>query len=369
MRNLKVNLYDAKKLAVFYMSIGLMPFLHSTYGIGKSSIVHEIADENNLKLIDKRLSQEESVDLKGYPDKLNGRATYLPPDDIPLEGDELPIKYMAIKKGQTMLYGPKIGQPADKDYPEVRYDGWLLFLDEMNSATDEVQAAAYKITLDRKVGQRNVHEACAMIAAGNLETDNGIVNQMATPLATRMVHIVIDNSLEAFMKFAAKIRMDSRITAFLNWKPSYLHDHAPDSEDPTRACNRTWEFADRVIKNKPVDDPLFVHAMAGAITEAKAMEFHTYTQVFATLPKYQEILDQPSFVNIPSEPGTLWAMLGVIGDAAQPADMPKLMNFIVRLPKEHQVVLMLDIGRKNKACTKVKEAAIWCQHNANVVFD
>lgn len=368
-RNLPVDLLQAKELAIFYMSLGLMPFLHSTYGIGKSSIVQEIADEFDLLLIDKRLSQEEPVDLKGYPDKTaNGRATYLPPDDIPLEGDELPIKYPAIKKGQIMLYGPKIGQPADRDYPEVRYKGWLLFLDEMNSATEELQAAAYKITLDKKVGQRRVHEACAMMAAGNLETDNGIVNQMATPLATRMVHIVIANTINVFRQFAAKAGIDSRIMSFLNWKEQYLHLHAPESEDPTRACNRTWEFCDRVVKNKDADDPLFIPAVAGCVTEAIAIEFHTHTKVFANLPDYSAIVAHPEIIQIPNEPGTLWALIGVIGDKAQKGDMPQLMKFVHRLSKEHQFVLMMDIGLKHKECARTPEVAKWTKDNGAIAY-
>lgn len=345
-RNLPVDLLQAKELAIFYMSLGLMPFLHSTYGIGKSSIVQEIADEFDLLLIDKRLSQEEPVDLKGYPDKTaKGRATYLPPDDIPLEGDPLPKK----PDGSS-------------------YKGWLLFLDEMNSATEELQAAAYKITLDKKVGQRRVHEACAMMAAGNLETDNGIVNQMATPLATRMVHIVIANTINVFRQFAAKAGIDSRIMSFLNWKEQYLHLHAPESEDPTRACNRTWEFCDRVVKNKDADDPLFIPAVAGCVTEAIAIEFHTHTKVYANLPDYSAIVAHPEIIQIPNDPGTLWALIGVIGDKAQKGDMPQLMKFVQRLSKEHQFVLMMDIGLKHKECARTPEAAKWTKDNGAIAY-
>jgi hypothetical protein len=367
---MKVNLTEAKELAIFYMGLGLLPMLHGTFGLGKSSIAREIADEFNLLLIDMRLSQCDPTDLNGFPKERNGRSYYAPPENIPLAGDPLPIKTPgrpAIKKGDKLPTGAIA--PANVPAVEpVYYDGWLLFMDEINSADEDMQAASYKVTLDRKIGDKDVHPQCAMIAAGNLETDGAIVNQMSSALVTRLVHIVIDNQLEVFLKWASQIKMDSRITSFLNWKPSYLHHIPENNDDPTYACNRTWEFADRVFKNKDTSDKLFLPALAGCITQGMAMELDTHIKVFATLPKYADIISQPLYTTIPEEPGTMWALIGFVADNAKKADMPQLMQFISRLPKEHQVVLMLDMGRKHPEVMKTSEVTKWCSVNANVVF-
>jgi hypothetical protein len=52
--------------------------------------------------------------LLGFPNIENGRSVYHPPKDIPIVGDKVP----------------------------EGYNGWLLFLDEMNTAPKAVQAAA-----------------------------------------------------------------------------------------------------------------------------------------------------------------------------------------------------------------------------------
>lgn len=366
---MQVNLTQAKDLAMFYMELGLLPMLHGSFGVGKSSIAQEIADDWNLLLIDKRLAQCDPTDLQGFPDKKDGRSTYLPPQDIPLERDPLPMKYPAIKKGQIIPYGAFAGTPAKEDIPAAYYDGWLLFMDEINSADEEVQAASYKITLDRKVGQEKVHSACFMLAAGNLETDGAIVNSMSSALKTRLVHIVINNDLQVFQRWASKQKFDSRITSFLNWKPSYLHDIPENNDDPTYSCNRTWEFANRVMQAMDDNHPLFMSAIAGCISHPKAMELDAHVKVFSTLPEYSTIVADPEFVTIPREAGTLWALLGVVGDNAKKADMEQLMKFILRLPPEHQVVVMLDIGMKNKSCMSSPTATRWCQNNASVIMD
>lgn len=108
-----------KKNLVICMNAGLTPFVTSSPGTGKSDIVREIAKEYNLEVIDIRLSQCASEDLQGLPkfeqDK-NGiqRARFIPFDLFPLEGTPLP-------KGKS---------------------GFILFLDEMNSAPRSIQAAA-----------------------------------------------------------------------------------------------------------------------------------------------------------------------------------------------------------------------------------
>lgn len=93
---------------------GLVPFVRSSPGLGKSAIIRQIAQEHNLKVLDLRLGQCDMTDLLGFPNIENGRSVYHPPKDIPIEGDEIP-------------HG---------------YNGWLLFLDEMNTAPKAVQAAA-----------------------------------------------------------------------------------------------------------------------------------------------------------------------------------------------------------------------------------
>lgn len=96
----------------------LVPMLTGSPGVGKSGIVHQIAKQYHLKVIDLRLSQCDPTDLMGFPDvnrtSTRPKAGYVPMETFPIEGDPIP----------------------------EGYDGWILFLDEFNSAKSAVQAAA-----------------------------------------------------------------------------------------------------------------------------------------------------------------------------------------------------------------------------------
>lgn len=112
----KISTEEAPKHIKRILNAGLVPMLHGSPGTAKSSISHQIAEEMGLKVIDLRLSQCDPTDLAGFPtiDKERNKAGYLPMNTFPIKGDEL---------------------PKDKN-------GWLLLLDEFNSAPPAVQAAA-----------------------------------------------------------------------------------------------------------------------------------------------------------------------------------------------------------------------------------
>jgi MoxR-like ATPase len=59
----------------------------------------------------------------------------------------------------------------------------------MNSAAPAVQAAAYQLILNRRVGKYQLPENVVMVAAGNRESDKGVTYRMPTPLANRFIHL------------------------------------------------------------------------------------------------------------------------------------------------------------------------------------
>lgn len=60
---MKVKTSQASSMIISYIKAKLVPMLVGSPGCGKSQIVHQIADEYNLKVIDLRLSQCDPTDL------------------------------------------------------------------------------------------------------------------------------------------------------------------------------------------------------------------------------------------------------------------------------------------------------------------
>lgn len=340
--SLTVNLADAKDMVAHCIRAKLVPMVSGSPACGKSSIVQQLAAQYNLELIDVRLAQSDPTDLNGFPfpDKDTGKAGYMPMDTFPLESDPLP-------KGKA---------------------GWLLFLDEFNSADRGVQKAAYKLVLDRKVGKANIHEKCAIVCAGNLATDNAIVEDMSTALQSRLIHMEVDIDLSTWLEWAAKNGIDHRIMSFIKFKPSNLYTFSPDHTDKTYAAPRTWEFTSRLLKRLEVTDPLAIPMLAGTISLGVAREFIGFCRIYQDLPTIEKIIAQGKSLLVPSEPSTLFALTGAIAAYFKEDNAAPLMDFVVRMPKEFQVVCLREIVQRDRGAMAFPPIVEWIRFNGQEVF-
>ena len=152
-------------------------------------------------------------------------------------------------------------------------EGFLVLLDEINSASRNVIAAAYRVILDKEVGQHKLHPNVAIICAGNLASDKAIVNNMGTAMQSRLVHLVLETNFNGWLEeVAIPQNYDSRIIAYLAQYQHKLMDFKPDHVDKTFCSPRTWEFVNRLIANKH-DISHMAPLLAGTISSDVVVEF------------------------------------------------------------------------------------------------
>ena len=331
----QVSLKQATEFAFQTLKANLVPFLSSSPGIGKSAAVHQLAKRFNLKVIDIRLAQEDPTALGGFPSIVNGRSTYAPPERFPLEGDKIPDGYK----------------------------GWLIFLDEINSAPRSVVSAAYKIVLDRMIGEKHLHPNVRMIAAGNLATDNAIVNEMGTAMRSRVVHIHVTTHSDNWLDFAAKAGFDSRVVSYLHYQANKINSFKQfgSSSDETFACERTWEFVSKILKANYPDEttpvPADVAPLLAGTVGSTAYEFVTYTEAFKDLPTIQQVLANPCECALPVAPAVRYLMTGMLVGNATMDNADKIATYVDRLPKEFAMVFIKLLWGKSDKFLNVPKVA------------
>ena len=302
----------------------LVPYVRSSPGIGKSDSARKFAKQARLKLIDLRLSQCTPEDLQGYPMRDGDKAVFTPFDIFPLQGEPLPV------------------------VDGVEMDGWLLLLDELSSANKAVQAAAYKLVLDRMVGSFHLHENCAIICCGNLITDKAVVHKMSTALQSRLVHYQLSIDVNEWSNWAAENNIDHRITAFINFDTKMLMNFNPDHEDHTFACPRTWEFLNRTIKGVDIDREKHTPRICGTIGSAAAMQFISFCEVYKELPKWEHLVDPDinDALKPPTEPAARFAVISWIGAEISEEEIENVIPYVKKFGGDFQMLFCRHVLRR-----------------------
>jgi hypothetical protein len=338
---MQVKISQAIRMIELYIRARLVPFITGSPGMGKSAIVHQIAEQHNLQVIDVRLSQCDPTDINGFPRIVGNKAGYAPMDTFPTEDDPIPAGYA----------------------------GWIIFLDEFNSAPPAVQAAAYKLVLDRMVGRYKLHPNVAIVCAGNLETDNAIVQPMSTALQSRLAHMELVVDPKEFIDYALKSGFHHYITSYCQFKPDQVYTFQADHTDNTYACPRTWEFADRILKVTDTKDKDQLALLSGVLSEGVARQLLKFIEIHASLPTQDQIERNPEGIIIPKETSILWAMTGMIGNAVTKDNFNQLMKCVRRMAKEWQIVAMRETVRRNKEMLGHPEMRKWIVDSSIEVFD
>lgn len=362
-------LKEALEIAFYSKTV---PIVRSSPGIGKTSIARQLAAELNLKVIDIRLAQCDPTDLNGFPQIVNGKASYVPMDTFPLEGDELPVK--EVKEVTKVVDGKK---QIVKEY--IRYSGWMIIYDEITSASKAVQAAAYKILLEKEVGQRKLHRNVFQIGLGNKETDNAIVQRMSTALQSRMQHITVESDHTAWVNHAANSGFDYRVIAFIQSRPELLNKFDPNHNDHTFPCERTWEFTSNTVKgiekfqtkrNKPVTvGHEHQYLIAGCVGEGPSLEFISYCQIYNQLVPLSSIIASPMTVAVPHEPSAIFAMASLIGEKIDDTNVDPLMKYLTRLPLENQIIAVRMFYKSKPQLATNPAVSSWIARNVNMLRD
>jgi hypothetical protein len=237
-------------------------FLWGPPGIGKSEVVAGIAEDLGGLMIDLRLGQMDPTDIRGIPfyNKELGKMDWAPPIDLPDE-------------------------ETAKQYPLI-----VLFMDEMNSAAPAVQAAAYQLVLNRRVGKYVLPDNVVMVAAGNRESDKGVTYRMPTPLSNRFVHLEMKVDFPAWQEWAVNHKIHKDVVGYLTFAKQDLYDFDAKSSSRAFATPRSWFFVSELLADEDLDDVTATDLIAGTVGEGLAVKFMAHRKISGRLPKPEDIL-------------------------------------------------------------------------------
>lgn len=298
-----MNLYKAKQtlLGILQHNISTAVMLWGAPGIGKSSVVSQVAAESGLEFIDLRLSQLAPTDLRGLPvvDHEAEIARWFAPEFLPRNGQG------------------------------------ILFLDEINMAAPTMQGVAQQLILDRRVGSYTLPQGWRVWAAGNRKEDRAAVSTMPAPLANRFIHIEVEADLNTFTEWANLNGVDPLVMGFLRYKPQLLHEF--NEHKVAWPSPRSWVVAGE-LRKAGLEPAL-------SVGEAAGLEFEAFVRVFQALPDLESIVKGSFSGKLSKAPDVRYAALsGLVPLITNERDLENALK-----------VFMQDGGAEDWAVLLVKD--------------
>jgi len=314
-------------------------------GVGKSQMVAQIADRHNAPLIDIRLSQMEPSDLRGIPFRAEDSVEWAVPAMLP----------NAKRHGEE----------------------GILFLDEITSAPPSVSAAAYQLILDRKLGEYEVPEGWAIIAAGNRQGDRGVTYSMPAPLANRFSHYEVEVNMDDWVAWAYANHIDERIIAFLRFRQDLLFDFDPSHNPVAFPSPRSWEFAHRGLQKFDDRHDLLTGALQACVGNAAGIELRAFIESLDQMPDLDAIISGED-IPAPREIDLQYAVAtALVGRAIRAKETDAAANvhgnilaYASKFPQREMGVMMVsDMHRAiGEDIFAVPEFANWADKIADIML-
>lgn len=331
--------------------------IHGSPGIGKSEIVEQVAKAEGYEHVeDLRLSQLDQVDLRGVPSVVY---------EYDAKGKVIP------GSGMTTWNPPEFLKLPPKS---------VLFLDEINSAAPGVQAAAYQLVLNRRIGNLVLPDDCRIVCAGNLSTDFALVNPMPSALKNRMTHATLDVNNDDWNEWAiTEGNVHESILAFLRFRPALLNEFSNgqrSKEAKQKAKNmreatafatpRTWQMMSD-YQHIGVDPSIEYELYSGIVGEGAAAEFVGFQKYYRSLPNIDALLMNPKTAPVPTEPATLYALATALASRATPDNFERVIQYVDRIPKEFAVLTVRDSTLRDQKNGYTKAFNVWSSKNVDLI--
>ena len=301
----------------------VVPYLVGGPGLGKTSIVKEIADDMGIECVIVSLAQYDPGELGGWP---------VPSGD----GDTM--------KRMRPDWMPKSGKGA-------------IFFDELPQAPIGCQNIAAQVVNERRIGPHHLPEGWVVVAAGNRTSDRAGTNTMPTHLRDRLMFVPVEADLEDTIAHFASIGVDHRVRSFLRFRPEFLHKFDRDVD----ACPspRSWERAS-VIINLGMSPSATMHGLTGQVGEPAAVDFMGYLKISQQCPDPDEVIAKPNDAPIPHDAAIRYALCAALSNRMNDKTAANITAYLNRLPnRELSVFTVKDAWSRDPSLKKVKAVRDW----------
>jgi hypothetical protein len=303
-------------------------------GGGKTTIVHEVAQELDIPCIERHMPTMLVEDFGIlFPETDSNTLHYKLPDWFPVKGKD----------------------------PE---QGILLF-DDRNQAGPDLQKVLANICQARTLHGVPMPDGWMVVSTGNRQADRAGANRVLSHLRNRETVIELETHLDDWTTWAINHGVKPEVISFIRFRPGLLHDFDPQRDQ--NATPRAWvDGVSDVLGTVPAEAEF--ECFKGAVGEGAAAEFVGFVRIFRKLPNPDAILLNPQTADVPKDPATLYALSGALAQRATESNFERVCQYSERMPPEFSVLTVSYAARRNPDLANTQAFTKWSINHQNVLF-
>lgn len=243
-----MNITNFKAVAPYLMKARVACMLWGDAGIGKTSIMKQLAKELGYNFIYLTLAAvEDNSDLIGLLSPVKGA-----------DGVDESVRHL---KPDWFPTKPKN----------------IIFIDEANRMPKSVIQSMLTFILDHKLHTHYLPEDSHIFLAANPPTDDFVVGDFSDKaLVSRVCHLALEPTAEEFLEFCARTNKSDDVISFIQENNEMLESQGAQYLPEVKPNRRTWaDMVSPFLQSEPPKHLIF-EVVKGLVGAAAAVRFDTH---------------------------------------------------------------------------------------------
>ena len=304
------------------------------HGIGKSTIVYQLADKMGLPVIERRASQMTEGDLLGLPKLTKNVTTWCPPEWLATACNE-PV---------------------------------VLFLDEVDRATLEVRQGIFELCDSRKIAGNALHPDTLIFACvnGGEHGSQYQVGEMDPAELDRYTVFDVEPTVEDWLEWATG-NVAQEVWDFINHNHGHLEhkgDYEPNKVYPSR---RSWERLSKTLSGMgdEIENSSSTYQIAQAFIGFEgAVAFNNFLKDYDRQVSIEDLLDEGRHeltknwkINDHNAMVEKMKSKDIFAERLSDTRLENLAKYFVSLPSEIVMVLWQSLAQTEESTYNI--AKLW----------
>tara|TARA_R110000796_G_scaffold20003_5_gene59727 strand:- start:104 stop:1165 length:1062 start_codon:yes stop_codon:yes gene_type:complete len=308
--------------------------IRGRHGIGKSTIVYQLADKMNMTVIERRASQMTEGDLLGLPKLAKNVTTWCPPEWLATACNE-PV---------------------------------VLFLDEVDRATLEVRQGIFELCDSRKIAGNALHPDTLIFACvnGGEHGSQYQVGEMDPAELDRYTVFDVEPTVEDWLEWATG-NVAQEVWDFINHNHGHLEhksDYEPNKVYPSR---RSWERLSKTLSGMgdEIENSSSTYQIAQAFIGFEgAVAFNNFLKDYDRQVSIEDLLDEGRHeltknwkINDHNAMVEKMKSKDIFAERLSDTRLENLAKYFVSLPSEIVMVLWQSLAQTEESTYNI--AKLW----------